>query len=1045
MEFLQEEFDEILNIFSSESEEIIQRINNNLLALEKKPHSKELIINLFRDAHSLKGAARMVGFNNLQKIAHKIEDILELAQEDKLTVNQPVCDILLKAVDFCLLLIQKSIIIKKEFETDEINVHEKLLESVISSKGIIEPLKELPAKRPDKPENFDKFEVNISDSTAGDESEDTTRINEEEISIINAVLTEFLFILINFERFDKSNSLNVLSDLLSELLSFFDKHDFFSAKEIIVDIKSKIDLTLNGTGDLDKSEIENIEGKIGKFIVELEIIFKQASAQVPDYWSLAQVKASQGEHKQEPEEKDNMFPEPHFDEFRTESNDENSIDGFIERVEKLKKRTQNPKVQSVYAKISDILLNLKTHNLDLTNEVAIIIKQSLKATKTFSEAEENDSIEDLDLIIQRLSVIEQMGELEISDSSFLGLRKSNIEPKFQKAQDFFKAFETGSIKTLRVDTLKLDYLVNQVGELIVNKIKTKAHLKTMEGIKSDIEEWHNLAHRSLGYFKHYEKKTSFNENDIENILAFNKYLFSSFSHSLSTTNEIMDKVSNLYRQVQEDDAKFSTIAENLESVVKNVRILPLATVFHMFPRMVRDISMEKGKEIELFISGSQTSADKKIIEDIKTPLIHIVRNAIDHGIETPEQRIANNKPPVGQIHLSAEHRDNKIIIEVKDDGKGVNFEKIKEKALEKGLLSQKEIDAMTDEQIMDLIFHPGFSTGEEVTDISGRGIGLDVVSTKISQLNGKVKVYSVLGHGTKVLIELPTTMATLKSFIVSLNEQNYAFALSSIKTALWVEKENILFKDGHNNIVFENEIIPIVELAEILGLERTENETKREIIVIVETENNKIGYIVDGLVGDQEILQKKFSPPIFKLKNISGVTTIASGETCLILNISDIIKSAFTKINNSIFSKNNKLQKMLKKEYKNEDYSILILDDSATTRTLLKNVLKGANFNIAIALNPQNALDMLDEQHFDLIVSDIEMPVMNGYEFIERVKSNKITCNIPIIVLSSLNTEKARKKSLRFGASEHIYKSDFNQQVFLKIICDTLKKTAEKV
>ena len=319
--------------------------------------------------------------------------------------------------------------------------------------------------------------------------------------------------------------------------------------------------------------------------------------------------------------------------------------------------------------------------------------------------------------------------------------------------------------------------------------------------------------------------------------------------------------------------KMRLIIDEMESMVKNIRVLPISTVFNSFSRMVRDIANEKGKDIDFEIEGKDTCADKKIIEEIKTPLIHILRNAIDHGIESKEERIANGKSPVGKILLSAKQDDNKVIIDVVDDGQGFNLEKIKDRAVSRGFLTQDDIDSMTDEAIMNIIFWPGFTTGDSITSISGRGIGLDVVKTKISQLNGKVKVISEFGKGSCVHIEIPVTLTTLRVFLVQISGQTFAIPIQVITTFILKNQNEIKTNNGVRSILFNGNIIPLYYLSDILELAPAPRNEK-ETILIIEADDKTIGLVVDKLLGDQDILQKKLSPPLYKVKTYPALPTL---------------------------------------------------------------------------------------------------------------------------------------------------------------------------
>ena len=553
----------------------------------------------------------------------------------------------------------------------------------------------------------------------------------------------------------------------------------------------------------------------------------------------------------------------------------------------------------------------------------------------------------------------------------------------------------------------------------------------------------------------------------------------------------------------EDDMKMKMLIDDFDGMVKKIRVLPLATVFHMFGRMVRDIARESGKQVELTINGSETSADKKIIEEIKTPLIHILRNSIDHGIELPAERLENGKSEIGHIQINAKHVENKIIIEVIDDGRGFDVEKIKAKALEKGYITVAEANEMPAEEIMSIVFNPGFSTDDVVTDISGRGVGMDVVKAKIAQLNGTVKIISELNKGSCIRVELPVTMATVTSFLVQIANRTYAIPMNAINNVILKSNEEILKKNDSFVIIHNNKSIPIFYLSDLLELEnissdkelktiipicirwmyyqsvllffyiilelfcdyhaRYTNKNKRtkqqthsssfsirfiQILIIISgmlflpnryipigPRTEGIGIIVDKLLGEQEILHKKFSPPLYKLKNISGITTLATGETCLILNASDLIKNALTSFP-VISSKASSVS--LKEQIKNK--RVLIIDDSITTRTLESSILKSIGINVDVEDNPIKAFAKLSEEIYDLIISDLEMPDMSGLEFLSKVKNNELFADIPVVIMSSISDDNIIKKAKSLGAEEYIIKGDFNQKKFVKLVTDMLLK-----
>jgi CheY-like chemotaxis protein len=331
---------------------------------------------------------------------------------------------------------------------------------------------------------------------------------------------------------------------------------------------------------------------------------------------------------------------------------------------------------------------------------------------------------------------------------------------------------------------------------------------------------------------------------------------------------------------------------------------------------------------------------------------------------------------------------------------------------------------------MNIIFWPGFTTGDSITSISGRGIGLDVVKTKISQLNGKVKVISEFGKGSCVHIEIPVTLTTLRVFLVKISEQIFAIPIQMITTFILKPQDEIKTNNGTRSIVYNNKILPLYYLADILGLEPLPR-SEKETVLIIESDEKAIGLVVDKLLGDQVILQKKLSPPLYKVKNVSGITNLASGELCLILNMQDILHYDFNKAISSLNQPNLLTNDIL--SYKR----ILVVDDSMTTRSMIKNILINIGYDVDTSLDVTDALAKLKMSHYDLIISDINMPKIDGYEFVEILKNDEMYMDIPIVTMSSIARETAMKKLGKFKIDGYIQKDLFNQTVFVEKIRET--------
>lgn len=354
--------------------------------------------------------------------------------------------------------------------------------------------------------------------------------------------------------------------------------------------------------------------------------------------------------------------------------------------------------------------------------------------------------------------------------------------------------------------------------------------------------------------------------------------------SISNLNEIM--LDNGYRDQIEYLERVTT---NLHESVMKVRMVPIESVLSRFPRMIRDISKNLGKEMELYMTGEETELDRTVIDEIGDPLMHLLRNAADHGLESNEDRRKAGKNPVGSIFLDAYQDGNNVVIEVRDDGGGINVEKIKKKAIDKGTITEEQALRMKDKDFIDLLFQPSFSTAEKVTDLSGRGVGLDVVKTKIEALGGEIEAKTMLGEGSNFIIRLPLTLAIIQALMVSIGTEKYALPLGSIQTVENVPTQDIKMVQGKEFINLRGNVIPVIRLGELLDCQPVEKEEDTELIVIVKKGDRLAGMLIDELIGQQEIVIKSIGKYIKNHKIISGATILGDGEVALILDVNSLV------------------------------------------------------------------------------------------------------------------------------------------------------------
>jgi len=343
------------------------------------------------------------------------------------------------------------------------------------------------------------------------------------------------------------------------------------------------------------------------------------------------------------------------------------------------------------------------------------------------------------------------------------------------------------------------------------------------------------------------------------------------------------------KEIDESLAQLSRITLDLQNIVMKIRMVPIAFVFNRFPRMVRDLSKKLNKEINLIITGQETELDRTVVDEIGDPLLHLLRNAIDHGIESKEERVAKGKQPIGTVKLDAHHEGNNVVIEVSDDGRGLDREKILKRAIERGLIDEASATTLTDEKIFSFIFEPGFSTTEEVSDVSGRGVGMDVVKSTIEALNGSVQIESVKDRGTKVIIKLPLTLAIIQALLVTIGDFIYAIPLVNVEETLSIKKEEIKIVEKKPVIYIRGEIIPLTNLKELFQLPHTESDEGVLNIVIVHSGTRKYGLMVDELLGQDDIVIKSLGKLLKGIKEFSGGAILGDGSIALILDIPNIV------------------------------------------------------------------------------------------------------------------------------------------------------------
>lgn len=568
---------------------------------------------------------------------------------------------------------------------------------------------------------------------------------------------------------------------------------------------------------------------------------------------------------------------------------------------------------------------------------------------------------------------------------------------------------------VRVPVAKLDALLLEVSNLLVSRMNIEQRVDELKALQQHHHQWQKhwrQVHtdyirllRAVGQQTHWQPMLDF----------------------LQETQRYMRltgrQLATMTQALNEDTLALGLAVDALQSGVRTVRLLPFETIVGNLQRMVRDLARELGKDVLFQTVGTRIALDKHVLERIRDPLLHLLRNAIDHGIEPPDAREAKGKPRQGLVLLTLMQRGNKVHILVSDDGRGVDSGYVRQVAIARGFVTAH--DLLTEAETLELLLQPGMTTSESVSTISGRGIGLDVVRQKIEQLQGQLRIESTIGQGTTFELELPISLSTLQCMLVQTGNELYAIPTNAVLRVIEYDPDTTFTVKGKAMMQIDGRPVPLVYLAD--ALERGEQQGQGVLVIILSALERQHGFIVDDILNEQEVIVRNLNPELARVRNISGATLLANGQVVMILNVSDLIKSAQGK-------------PIRRREVAPpapvavSPLRILVVDDSITTRTLQKNILEAAGYAVITATHGAEALDLLTSQPVDLVISDIEMPWINGFELTSRIRKHPDLKNLPIILVTSLDAPEHREQGFKAGADAYIAKGVFDQNELLSTI-----------
>jgi two-component system chemotaxis sensor kinase CheA len=570
---------------------------------------------------------------------------------------------------------------------------------------------------------------------------------------------------------------------------------------------------------------------------------------------------------------------------------------------------------------------------------------------------------------------------------------STVETPRAEAPQASRAAENSAADNVRVSTAKLESIMLQAEEFIAVKLAAAQRSTALHDLRSRLETWK----REL-----YQARVSGDPDKLQEFLEWNTSLVEGLVADVRMLSKVAD----------EEKRTIAPLVDELLDGMKRVLMLPVSSLLSSVPKMIRDLARSGGKEVELVVTGADIEIDKRIIENLKDPLVHILRNSVDHGIEKPEDRQRSGKPARGRINIAVTQlENNKIELCISDDG----------------VRTQRQLEEMSGTELLRLAFSSGVSTSREVTTVSGRGLGLAIVEQKVRHLGGSVAVETRQGQGTLFRIHVPATLATARGILAQVSDWLFVVPVVGVDRVIRVRRNEVRLVENRETIQIDDQVVPLFHMNEVLELPLKPQRMASDYYqaLVVGSGESRVAFAVDRIIDEQEVLVKTLGPQLVRVRNVSGVTVIGSGKVVPILNVIDLVSSASTKPSKGKRPAAEAGEGAAKK-------AVLIVEDSITSRMLLKNVLEAAGFYVRPTVDGLDALRALGEEQFDLVVSDIEMPRMDGIELTKKIRADQSLARIPVVLVTALESQADRELGLDAGANAYLTKSSFTQGTLLK-------------
>ncbi|HEY2926615.1 hybrid sensor histidine kinase/response regulator [Piscinibacter sp.] len=590
--------------------------------------------------------------------------------------------------------------------------------------------------------------------------------------------------------------------------------------------------------------------------------------------------------------------------------------------------------------------------------------------------------------------------------------------------------------TVRIAATKLEALLLRAEDLQAFKFSADHLAEEQHALGNTLFEWRREWNKSARHARVVQRALAKPGHAAGDALAVNlralAQVFDAVERDELFIKSLGERFAQLERVAAQERRALAGVVDKLLDDMKQALMLPFASFLEGMPKLVRDLARDSGKEVDLTMQGTALEIDRRLLEQMKTPLIHLLRNAVDHGIESPDERRRAGKPARGRIAIEVAAREgNRIELVVADDGAGIDVQRVKAKASQLGLQSAAGLAAMSDAQACVLVFESGLSTSPLLTDLSGHGLGLAIVREKVERLGGTVELSARSGAGTRFVIVLPATLATFRGLLVGVGDHQFVLPSRSVERVARVKEGGVRTVANRESIELDGQALSLVRLAAVLGLpERgpARRDDGHLPLAVLAHGGRRMAFAVDEVIGDQEVLVKPLGPPLKRVRNVAGATVLGAGRVVPLLNVADLLKSALHA------GAARAAPAAAARAPEAPPRSLLVVEDSITSRALLKGILESAGYRVSTAVDGMDALTRLQTGRFDLVVSDVEMPRMDGFELTTRIRADKRLTELPVVLVTALGSREDKERGVEVGANAYIVKSSFDQANLVDVI-----------